>query len=195
MLATPDTWSAPPWTKWTWCRVMTPPLDKLSTQITRALRIKSIKLSLTRRLSEIGREMLERKAMIPIIRSYSCHPWSRRHKIGLIGLIVYQALQVLFMEASRISTTLTMDICCHSPLEDRTQVLLPKQPLMPRCRDNQSTRVSLIETDKWFQDHPSTIKARQETKFSADFQIFSYRIRLQIKTKRYQDKVVELSNQ
>ena len=66
---------------------------------------------------------------------------------------------------------------------------------MLRCRDNQLMRVSLIETDKWFQDHPSTIKARQETKFSADFQIFSYRILLQIKTKRYQDKVAELSNQ
>jgi len=53
------------------------------------------------------------------------------------------------------------------------------------------------EMDRWPWVKVKTTmgKVKQETKSSADFQIFSYKILLQIRTKRYLDKVAEPSSQ
>lgn len=68
---------------------------------------------------------------------------------------------------------------------------------MPRCRGNQSMRVLPIEMDKWELFKAKTVmgRAKMVTRFSADFQIFSYKILSQTKIKRFQDKVAELFNQ
>jgi len=98
-----------------------------------------------------------------------------------------------------LTATTIKAICFHYLQEDRlmdkTQSPL-RQLLMPRCKGNQSMRVLLTEMDKWESFKAKTVMARVKTatKFSADFQIFSYRILLHKKTKRYQDKVAELSN-
>lgn len=54
-------------------------------------------------------------------------------------------------------------------------------------------RVLLIETEL-VKAKTTMVKVKLATRFSADFQIFSYKIPLQIRTKRYLDKVAELSS-
>lgn len=65
---------------------------------------------------------------------------------------------------------------------------------MLRCRGSLLMRVLLKEIP-WVKVKTTTGKVKQEIKSSADFQIFSYKIPWQIRTKRYLDKVAELSNQ
>lgn len=86
-----------------------------------------------------------------------------------------------------------MDICYPCPLEDRIMESRQRQPPMLRCRDNRSMRVLLIEMEVG-KVKTTTDKVKLGTRFSADFQIFSYKIPLQIRTKRYQDRVVEHSS-
>ena len=72
-----------------------------------------------------------------------------------------------------------------------------KQPLMLRCRDSHLMKVILTGMDKWvwFKVKIAMVKARMGIRFSADFQIFSYKILWPTKTKKFQDKVAEPFNQ
>ena len=68
---------------------------------------------------------------------------------------------------------------------------------MLKCKDNPLTKDLHKETALLakIKANKITAKAKMGNKFSADFQIFSYKIRLQTKTKKSLDKEEELSNQ
>jgi hypothetical protein len=84
--------------------------------------------------------------------------------------------------------------CCPCLLEAKLATLSrPRPPHMHRCRDSPLMRESPTEMGQEACNKEMG-KVKMANRFSADFQIFSYRIPLPIKTKRCLVKGEELSS-
>lgn len=150
--------------------------------------------------------MLETKVMTRTIKNYNFLLWSKLLMKRMIGLIVFPQLEPHIKVLSK--QIIMVNICCHHL--HMVQVSLNKyfqnrelapvsllRPLrMPKCiKDNQSMRAFNYKMAmRKRETHQLLLVNRATTKCSPGFQIFNFKIRWTIKTKKCLALVVERFN-